>query len=210
MISSSKPVFVLSGMSGTGKSCILEDARSAGCRVFRSFSKLLLDTRMGNGVKLYEHLLTDCFMQAVHIQDFMRGSSENVSWVLERSIIDHYYFGVVKGKYVQTPTDVEDMNRKIKDYFSLITDNFTRELVIVDIWNQDRDWISRSLENEFRRQLVDSVDDYLMLQCGYKGYLFGRLNKLGIKFKRIKLFINDVKTEWTPEIRRQWIKETLV
>jgi len=165
---------------------------------------------MGNGVNLYEHLLTDCFMQVVHIQDFMRGSSENAPWVLERSIIDHYYFGVVKGKYVQNSIDVEDMNRKIKDYFSLVTDNFTRELVIVNIWNYDKDWISRSLQNEFRQKLVDSVDEYLVMQYGYKSFLFDKLKELGVQYKLCCIEVHDVKTEWTPEIRRQWIKETLV
>lgn len=209
MISSSKPVFVISGMSGTGKSCMLEDSRSIGCRVLRSNSKLLLNTRMGDGVKLYNFLLTDCFMQAVHIQDFMREVEDDKPWLVERSIIDHYYFGVVKSKYVQHQQDVDDMNRKIKDYFSLITENFTRDLVIVDIWNLDRGWISRSLENEFRKELVDSIDEYLTMQEGYKTYLYGKLKELEIPYDVIQLRVYDVKSQWTPDLRRSWIKEII-
>jgi hypothetical protein len=149
-------------------------------------------------------------MQALQFHAFCREDIKYEPWVVERSIIDHYFFGVVLGKRQQTASDIEDMDRKIRDYFRLITDDFTRELVIVSIWNWDRDWIELSLENEFRKELVSKVDNYLRLQVDYKNFYFSKLIQFGIKYRELRKEIMNVKSDFTPEMRREWIKLEMI
>jgi len=197
-------------MSGTGKSCILEDSRRQGVKGFRSFNKFLLDVRFGYGQPSYKFLIMDMFMQVYHIQDYDREDRGKVTWMLERSVLDAYYFVIEKFGYQQTEQDIEDMNHMLKIYFNLLTDDGSRPLVLVDIWNLDRDWIAKNISEEHTRSNCWSkVDEYLKDQENYKEWIYSKLKELDIKFTTLDLVIRKVSKDFTPDYRRTWIKENI-
>lgn len=211
MSSKPKPVFILSGMSGTGKSCILEDSRRMGVKGLRSFNKFLLDVRFGYGQPSYKFLIMDMFMQAYHIQDFSRNELGSETWMLERSVLDGYYFTIRRFGYQQSDQDIQDMNHMLDLYFGYLTDSGSRELVIVDIWNLDESWISKNLSEEWtRKNCWDEVPKYLESQEDYKSWYFKKLDELGIKYSKLDLRINNVQEDFTPDRRRLWIYENVL
>lgn len=211
MNSKSKPVFILSGISGTGKSCILEDSRRMGVKGLRSFNKFLLNVRFGYGQPSHRFLIMDMFMQAYHIQDFTRDEISNQTWMLERSVLDGYYFTIKKFGYQQSEQDIEDMNHMLGLYFQYLTNSGEKPLVIVDIWNLDRDWIARNLkEEDTRANCWDKVDEYLKDQQEYKIWYFNKLKDLGLDYEVIRLNIEDVERDFHPDYRRLWIYRNIL
>lgn len=153
----------------------------------------------------------DMFMQVYHIQDYDREDRGKVTWMLERSVLDAYYFVIEKFGYQQTEQDIEDMNHMLKIYFNLLTDNGSRPLVLVDIWNLDRDWIAKNISEEHTRSNCWSkVDEYLKDQENYKEWIYSKLKELDIRFTTLDLVIRKVSKDFTPDYRRTWIKENIV
>lgn len=206
-----KPVFVLSGMSGTGKSCILEDSRLMGVKGLRSFNKFLLSVRFGYGQPTHKFLIMDMYMQVYHIRDFNRDTFRNEAWMLERCILDGYYFTTEVFGYKQTEQEINDMNHMLREYFKLLTDDGNKPLYIIDIVNKDRDWIAKNLHEEpTRENCWSKVDDYLESQDKYKCWYFTKLNELGIDYDTMHIEINDITNDFTPDYRRLWIYKNVI
>jgi len=208
----SKSVFILSGMSGTGKSCILEDARRMGAKGLRSFTKFLLDVRFGDGHPTHEFLLQSAFMQVYNIQDYDRDNLGKDTWVLERSVLDYYFYHIRNHSGEQSLFDVADMNHMLDVYFYLLTSDGDRKLYIVDIWNLDKNWIKRAMDEEWTRRnsFGGDVQTYLDAQNAYKTWFFSKLDELKIPYEKLTIKINNVETDFTPEMRRAWIKDNIL
>lgn len=203
-------VFVLSGISGTGKSTILEHSRSKGLKVLKSHTKHLLNMRFGVGESLKVPLELAYFLQAVAISDFDLGNEDRYDWMCERSILDQYYFRINRLKYVQNLSDFEDMFNAVKSYYNYITAFGKRNLVIIDIHNYDSSWILDSLlKDEFKRMLWKSVDDYLSDQISYKKWYFDMMDSLDIPYEVIRLDIQSL-SHFNAEKRDEWITKNIL
>ena len=205
-----KPVFILSGISGTGKSCILEDSRLMGVKGLRSFNKFLLSVRFGYGQPTHKFLIMDMYMQVYHTQDFNRDTFRNETWMLERCILDGYYFATEVFGYKQDEGEINDMNHMIREYFNLLTDGGNKPLYIINIINRDKNWIAKNLKEEpTRGNCWSDVSDYLRSQSRYKQWYFTKLNELGIKYDVLLIDIDDI-NDFTPDYRRLWIYKNVI
>jgi hypothetical protein len=199
-------VFILSGLSGTGKSGMIDVARESGYVVLKSFNKFLLDVRFGYGQPTHKFLVMDSFMQAYHTTDAI-GYESDKPWMVERSVIDHYFYSIHKNGYVQSETDKEDMNRMILTYFKFLTWDFTKQLVIVDIMNLDKNWINKVLsESKFRSMYWKSYEDYIYDQVKYKFWFFNKLDELKIPYSISHLDVTDLARDFSIEYRDDLIK----
>jgi hypothetical protein len=209
-MSKNYPTFVLSGMSGTGKSCIIEDARSMGFKVLRSFNKILLDTSMGDGVPLHTNLIADAYMQAYHIYDYARSEINEYPLMIERSLLDHYFYLIKVSGYEQSIKEYQDMIDKLSIYFKFITNYFSKKLILIEINNYDTKWINQSLsENEHRKSIFNNDKVYLEYQKEYRMWIISMMNILNIPYDSINLDIHKVDKEFTAEIRRSFINKLI-
>lgn len=205
-----KPVYVLSGMSCTGKSTLLEHARTKGVKIIKSHTKQLLNMRFGYGKNSFDFLIMSQFMQVLSIADFDLGNEGKDIWMCERSIIDQYYFDLNKNGISQDLFEVDDMKNVIKSYFNYITSFGKKPLVIIDIYNYDKDWITASLsEHETRSYLWKSADEYIVSQSKYKEWYFNLLLELGINYEVIKLEIADI-SRFNSRVRDAWINNNIL
>lgn len=206
-----KSVFILSGISCTGKSCFLEDSRVRGCKGLRSFNKFLLDVRFGYDKNTFDFLIMNTFMQAYQCQDYDRDEFNNHTVVVERSILDPYFYLLHIDRYVQSQSEVDDMNHMIKLYFYLLTNDGTKPIKIIRFINLDKDWITKSLNEEWTRKTAfPTVEGYLNQQDDYHTWFTKKLDELGIKYELDEIVIHDISKDWTPEMRRSYIESNVV
>lgn len=205
-----KPTFVLSGMSCTGKSTILEHSRLFGVKVIKSHTKQLLDMRFGYGKDSFDFIAMAYFIQAISISDYDLDNEGKDIWMVERSILDQYYFLTCRGSVTQNKSEIADMNNVIKSYFMYITAFGKRPLTIVDINNYDASWVEKSLsEHITRRYLWNAPEPYFNDQLKYKLWYFNKLDELGIKYEILKLDILDI-SQFNPEVRENWIIKNIL
>lgn len=209
-MSNSRKTYILSGLAGTGKSAFLGDCRLKGAYTFRTFNKFLLDVRFGYQSKGNDFLIMDSFMQAFHIMDFMDGMCMASPLVIERAVLDQYFYLTKVNGYEQSKSEIEDMNHIIRSYFKFVSDSERRDIVIVDMWNRDPEWISTVLSEDWTRSSrFKSVDDYLKAQEEYKSWYFSKLDELEIKYTVLKIDVKDAKSEFTAVIRRKFIDDNI-
>jgi hypothetical protein len=207
-LADSPQTWILLGLSGTGKTCLAGDVKSMGGQRITTFNKWLLDNRFGDGVPSNLSLVKDSIMYLVHIHHWTQGLTFPEPLCIERCIIDQYFYLTQLAGYSQTKDEVKDMNHIIDLYLKYSTAFGKRELNIVDIWNLDRNWIKHNLdESESRRNFIPDEDTYLRVQGEYKDWYFSKLNEFTIPYKYYKIVVKDVLTDFTPEIRREWISK---
>lgn len=212
MESKNNPVFILSGMSGTGKSFILELARWYGIRPLKSFNKFLLDIDFGYGVPTKDYLIMNQLMQAYHIQDYEYPNNGSEKWIIERSIIDGYFYRIKSDKKLKLTSEYRlKISHIIEIYFNLVSSDKSRPIVIIDILNNDKTWIETTLnENKFRKSSFGNVSKYLEWQDTYKEFYFSTLDRLGIPYTKIPLVINDVTVDFTKSKVEKFVLKYMV